>query len=71
MMTCCSFINTLQIYDVNGDGCLGLCEVVQLINDLRWGKIEISQAQRLISLVDKNGDGKISCEGIIELYTLE
>ena len=61
---------SLQIYDVIGDGLLGVDEVVRLANDLGFGSISGEQATSLISLVDDDGDGKINFEGNkIELIT--
>lgn len=52
-----------QIYDVNGDGHLGVDETMKLASDLGYGTINISQACELIAMVDDDGDGRISFDG--------
>ena len=53
---------------MNRDGHLGAEEVVKLISDLGCGKIDISQAENLISMVDDDGDRKISYTGDHKYY---
>jgi Ca2+-binding EF-hand superfamily protein len=63
--------DVFKVFDINGDGCLSVGEMKNIMNKLGLGVVmKEEEVRQLFSLVDSNGDGLITENEFIELFSM-